>query len=63
VYTFTGDPTTINHAEWPDAGTRADGTSLYHFVGDTQPGDAKGVGGPWQLDTSATAVPAAAPTV
>jgi hypothetical protein len=55
TYTFDGDPSTVDHTEWPDAGKRADGTPLFTFAGDTAPGDAKGVGGPWHLDTASKA--------
>jgi hypothetical protein len=50
-YTFDGDPSTVDAAEWTPAGTAPDGRALYHFAGDTAPGDAKGVAGPWHLYT------------
>jgi len=47
LYTFDGDLSTVDHTEWPAAGTSADGKALYTFAGDTAPGDVKGSSGPW----------------
>ena len=52
-YTFDGDPSTVDAAEWTAAGTAPDGRPLYHYAGDTAPGDAKGEAGPWHLYTPA----------
>lgn len=64
VYTFDGDPATVDHAEWPDASQKTgDGAPLFYFSGDTAPGDAKGdgAGGGWHHYSGPT-VPAGGTT-
>ncbi len=54
VYTFTGDPITIDASTWPSAGFAADGlTPLYHYAGDVtgQPAAGDNLGGVWHLFT------------
>jgi len=44
-YTFDGDATQVNHDIWPLAPVKTpDGKALYHYVGDTNPGDKHGDG-------------------
>jgi len=66
LYTFDGDASTVDHAEWPTAAfVTADGKALYYFKDDVAPGDAKGdaVGGVWHRYTGATnPAPTPAPT-
>jgi len=57
LYTFDGDPATVDHAAWPQANERTvDGKLLFHYSGDTAPGDATGdgLGGVWHRYTGAT---------
>ncbi len=52
----------VDATEWPASGsTAADGRTLYHYAGDTAPGDAKGdgLGGVWHVYHDPAAAPAA----
>lgn len=55
VYTFTGDPTTIDATQWTPSGFQTATTPpspLYYYSGDANPGDTNGNGqdnGAWQV--------------
>lgn len=66
VYTFAGDPSTIDASAWPSADVETAETTprpLYHYAGDTNPGDQNGNGldgGLWVLyDGPTQPIPAA----
>jgi hypothetical protein len=60
LYTFSGDPTTIDATVWPLAAVETDAVPpvpLYTYSGDTAPGEANGNGldgGAWALYTGTT---------
>lgn len=51
LYTYDGDPSTVDRAQWPLAGTTPDGKPLFTYAGTPAPGDT----GPWHVYTPPTA--------